>query len=160
MKLNEFIKKILFNFFIIIFIFFLDRLSKNLVLEYFNQSIDQSFVINSYLRFTLLWNGGVAFGLLHFEEKLFYNIITSIICIVLIIVIWLSIKSSGLKRICYLMILGGGLGNIFDRLHYGSVIDFIDINYKNFHWFIFNVADIFITIGILLLVISELKKND
>ena len=160
MKLNEFIKKILFNFFIIIFIFFLDRLSKNLVLEYFNQSIDQSFVINSYLRFTLLWNGGVAFGLLQFEEKLFYNIITSLIGIVLIIIIWLSIKSSGLKMICYLMISGGGLGNIFDRLHYGSVIDFIDINYKNFHWFIFNVADIFITIGILLLVISEFKKND
>ena len=159
MKLNEFIKKILFNFFIIIFIFFLDRLSKNLVLEYFNQSIDQSFVINSYLRFTLLWNCCVAFGLLQFEEKLFYNIITSLIGIVLIIIIWLSIKSSGLKMICYLMVSGGGLGNIFDRLHYGSVIDFIDINYKNFHWFIFNVADIFITIGILLLVISEFKKK-
>ena len=75
---------------------------------------------------------------------------------------WLVTKSNGLEKICYLIIIGGGLGNIFDRLYYGSVIDFIDFNYKNFHWFIFNVADIFITIGVLILIFSELikKKND
>ena len=139
--------------------FFLDRISKYLILKYFEKSIDQNIIINSFLNFNLLWNDGIAFGLLQFEQKLFYNFVTLLIFVILIIVSRLASKSKGLEKICYLMILGGGFGNLFDRLYYGSVIDFIDLNYNNFHWFIFNVADMFITIGILILIISEFIKK-
>ena len=139
----------------------MDRISKYWILKYFEQSIDQNIIITSYLSFNLLWNDGIAFGLLQFEQKLFYNLVTLLIFIILIVVGKLSLNSKGLEKICYLMILGGGFGNIFDRLYYGSVVDFIDLNYNNFHWFIFNVADMFITIGVLILIISEfIKKND
>lgn len=159
--MRDYLKKIFINFSIIIFIFFLDRISKYWILKYFEQSIDQNIIITSYLSFNLLWNDGIAFGLLQFEQKLFYNLVTLLIFIILIVVGKLSLNSKGLEKICYLMILGGGFGNIFDRLYYGSVVDFIDLNYNNFHWFIFNVADMFITIGVLILIISEfIKKND
>ena len=159
--MRDYLKKIFINFSIIIFIFFLDRISKYWILKYFEQSIDQNIIITSYLSFNLLWNDGIAFGLLQFEQKLFYNLVTLLIFIILIVVGKLSLNSKGLEKICYLMILGGGFGNIFDRLYYGSVVDFIDLNYNNFHWFIFNVADMFITIGVLILIISEfIKKKD
>ena len=159
--MSDYLKKNFFNFSIIIFVFFLDRISKYLILEYFEKSIDQNIIISSFLNFNLLWNDGIAFGLLQFEQKLFYNFVTLLIFVILIIVGRLASNSEGLEKICYLMILGGGFGNLFDRLYYGSVVDFIDLNYNNFHWFIFNVADMFITIGILILIISEfLKKND
>ena len=161
MKFSELLKRNIFNFSIIVFIFFLDRISKYLILKYFEQSIDQNIIVTSFLSFYLLWNDGIAFGLLQFEQKLFYNFITLLIFIILIIVGRLASNSNGLENICYLMILGGGFGNVFDRLYYGSVVDFIDLNYNNFHWFIFNVADMFITIGVLILIISEFtKKND
>ena len=162
MRIRELLKKNILNFIIIIFIFFLDRTSKYYVLEFFHKSTEQSVVVTSFLNFNLLWNDGIAFGLFQFKESIFYNFITILIFIVLCIVAWLASKSDGLEKICYLIIIGGGLGNIFDRLYYGSVIDFIDLNYKNFHWFIFNVADIFITIGVLILIFSEFikKKND
>jgi signal peptidase II len=157
--MSDYFKKFFFNFSIIIFVFFLDRISKYLILKYFEKSIDQNIIINSFLNFNLLWNDGIAFGLLQFEQKLFYNFVTLLIFVILIIVSRLASKSKGLEKICYLMILGGGFGNLFDRLYYGSVIDFIDLNYNNFHWFIFNVADMFITIGILILIISEFIKK-
>ena len=158
---KELLKNSLINLFIIFFIFLLDRISKHFILEFFQESVEKDLIINSFLSFTLLWNEGIAFGLFQFEEKIFYNSITILIFIVLCIVTWLVTKSNGLEKICYLIIIGGGLGNIFDRLYYGSVIDFIDFNYKNFHWFIFNVADIFITISVLILILLELtKKND
>ena len=72
------------------------------------------------------------------------------------------LKSQGLERFSFLMIVGGSLGNIFDRIFYSAVPDFIDIHINNFHWFIFNVADIFITLGILFLISIEIlgtKKN-
>ena len=72
----------------------------------------------------------------------------------------MTIKSYGFKKYSLLMILGGALGNVFDRLYYKAVPDFIDFHIGNFHWFIFNVADIFITIGIIFMVIIELfNKN-
>ena len=157
--MSDYLKKNFFNYSIIIFVFFLDRISKYLILKYFEKSIDQNIIINSFLNFNLLWNDGIAFGLLQFEQKLFYNFVTLLIFVILIIVSRLASKSKGLEKICYLMILGGGFGNLFDRLYYGSVIDFIDLNYNNFHWFIFNVADMFITIGILILIISEFIKK-
>ena len=161
MRIKELLKKNLFNLFIIVFIFLLDRISKYLVLELFYKTSEKEVIITSFLSFNLLWNEGIAFGLFQFKESIFYNSITLLILIVLCIVGWLASKSNGLEKICYLAIIGGGLGNTFDRLYYGSVIDFIDLSYKNFHWFIFNVADIFITISVLILIFSEfIKKKD
>ena len=152
MKLNKLIQKNFYNFLFILLIFLLDQISKYFVLEYFNQSSNKTFVVNSFISFNFLWNNGIAFGLFQFEDRLFYNIFTFLILGVLIILFWLSSRSEGIEKKSYLMILGGGLGNVFDRLMYGSVIDFIDLNYKNFHWFIFNVADILITLGVLILI--------
>jgi len=162
MKVKEILKKNIFYICVVIFIFFLDRSSKYLILDFFNEFPEQNIIINSFLSFNLLWNDGIAFGLFQAEESNIYNIITLLIFVILCIVTWLATKSDDLERICYLIIVGGGLGNIFDRLYFGSVIDFIDISYKNFHWFIFNVADIFITLGVLILLFLELtkKKND
>jgi signal peptidase II len=160
MKLNKLIQKNFYNFLFILLIFLLDQISKYFVLEYFNQSSNKTFVVNSFISFNFLWNNGIAFGLFQFEDRLFYNIFTFLILGVLIILFWLSSRREGIEKKSYLMILGGGLGNVFDRLMYGSVIDFIDLNYKNFHWFIFNVADMFITLGVLILIYLELKKND
>jgi len=160
MKINKLIQKNFYNFLFILLIFLLDQISKYFVLEYFNQSSNKTFVVNSFISFNFLWNNGIAFGLFQFEDRLFYNIFTFLILGVLIILFWLSSRREGIEKKSYLMILGGGLGNVFDRLMYGSVIDFIDLNYKNFHWFIFNVADMFITLGVLILIYLELKKND
>jgi signal peptidase II len=160
MKLDELLKKNFFNFLFVLFIFLLDQISKYLVIEHFNQSLNQTYVVNSFLSFNLIWNDGIAFGLLRSNNQLFYNLITILILVILIFIIRLSLKARGLEKISYFMILGGGLGNIFDRYYHGSVIDFIDLNYKNFHWFIFNIADIFISIGIIILIFTEIKKND
>ena len=74
------------------------------------------------------------------------------------------IKSQDYKLFFFLMILGGSFGNLFDRIYYQAVPDFIDMHYGNFHWFVFNVADIFITLGIACLIIVEFilnnKKNE
>ena len=158
MKINKLIQKNFYNFLFILLIFLLDQISKYFVLEYFNQSSNKTFVVNSFISFNFLWNNGIAFGLFQFEDRLFYNIFTFLILGVLIILFWLSSRREGIEKKSYLMILGGGLGNVFDRLMYGSVIDFIDLNYKNFHWFIFNVADIFITLGIFTLIIIEIFR--
>ena len=159
MKISKLLIKSKINFFIIIFVFLLDRISKYFILDFFLKFPDQNIFITSFLSFNLLWNEGIAFGLLQFEHNTLYNIITLLIFSVICVITWLGFKSEGLEKISYLIIVGGGLGNIFDRLYYGAVIDFIDLNYNNFHWFIFNVADIFITIGVLILIFSEFIKK-
>ena len=119
--------------------------------------------VNSFLNFNLVWNNGIAFGLLSFNENFYYHSITFLIILITVLIVWFAYKSNGLEKISFLMITGGSLGNIFDRLYYSSVIDFIDLNYNNFHWFIFNVADIFITLGVVVLITLEffkLKKNE
>ena len=159
MQINEILKKNIQYFLIIFFIFFLDRLSKYFILKHFDDPSISDIKISSFLSLNLLWNNGIAFGLLQFENGFSYNLITFIIFCVLVIVLILAFKSKGLEKISYLMIVGGGLGNIYDRLNYGSVIDFIDISYKNFNWFIFNVADMFITLSIFILILIEFKKK-
>ena len=76
--------------------------------------------------------------------------------------IYLIAKSKTSDKILFSMILGGASGNVYDRLTYFAVPDFIDIHYKNFHWFTFNIADIFITLGIILIILNDLliKKNE
>ena len=134
----DYLKKSFFiNLLIIIIIFSLDRVSK-------------FYVIN------LIWNEGIAFGLLSFDQKLYYNLLTVVILIITAIILWMVSRSKGMEKIAFLIVLGGSLGNIFDRVLYKSVPDFIDFHINNFHWFIFNVADIFITLGVILLIYLEL----
>ncbi len=154
-------KKILLNLLIISFIFFLDRISKLYILSI---AQDQGLVdlkINSFLNLVLVWNTGIGFGLFQFEENLIYNILTFLIVLVNLIIIYLFFSSNNTHRIFLSLILGGSLGNLFDRIYYSAVPDFIDINYNGYHWFVFNVADIFISIGILALIFLEIfKKNE
>ena len=142
-------------FFFTITIFFIDRLSKYWVIKNLNNEDQFQIILSPYLSLDLIWNKGIAFGLLSFGERNLYNIITGLIILVTIIVIYLAIKAKGIEKYSFMMICGGSIGNIFDRLFYQAVPDFIDIHYENFHWFIFNVADIFITLGVFLLIFRE-----
>ena len=112
------------------------------------------------MNLTKVFYEGIAFGLLSFNEKIFYNLLTFIILIIILIIFFMVIKSYGLKKYSLLMILGGALGNVYDRIFYGAVPDFIDFHIGNFHWFIFNVADIFITLGVIFMIIIEITGNN
>ncbi|MDA7574198.1 signal peptidase II [Candidatus Pelagibacter sp.] len=157
---NNILKKNIFYFFFILFIFILDRVTKLWIISIFNSENNLEIKISSFINLHLIWNKGIAFGLFSYGEKFEYNLLTGLIIMIISIVFWMTIKTKGLEKYGFLMILGGALGNIFDRLYYSAVPDFIDIYYKNFHWFVFNVADIFITVGVLMLIINEITiKN-
>ena len=157
---NNILKKNIFYFLFILFIFILDRVSKLWIISIFNSENNLEIKISSFINLNLIWNKGIAFGLFSYGEKFEYNLLTGLIIMIISIVFWMIIKTKGLEKYGFLMILGGALGNIFDRLYYSAVPDFIDIYYKNFHWFVFNVADIFITVGVLMLIINEITiKN-
>lgn len=157
---NNILKKNIFYFFFILFIFILDRVTKLWIISIFNSENNLEIKISSFINLNLIWNKGIAFGLFSYGEKFEYNLLTGLIIMIISIVFWMTIKTKGLEKYGFLMILGGALGNIFDRLYYSAVPDFIDIYYKNFHWFVFNVADIFITVGVLMLIINEITiKN-
>ena len=153
---NETIKKIIISFAIVLFIFFLDRITKILILNIAEEAGKVDIYINSFLNFYLVWNNGIGFGLLSFDDNYVYNSITFLIIIINLIIVYLIYLEKGQKSYFLLIILGGSVGNLFDRLYYNAVPDFIDLNYKGFHWFIFNVADIFITLGIMFLILSEI----
>ena len=153
---NETVKKIIISFVIVLFIFFLDRITKILILNIAEETGKVDIYINSFLNFYLVWNSGIGFGLLSFDDNYVYNSITVLIILINLIIVYLIYIEKGQKSYFLLIILGGSLGNLFDRLYYNAVPDFIDLNYKGFHWFIFNVADIFITIGIMFLILSEI----
>ena len=137
----------------------MDRFTKISIINFLENSDNRYIQITNFLSFNLIWNEGIAFGLFSFDQELYYNFLTIIIILVTIIILWMIIKTKGLEKIAFLMIFGGSLGNIFDRLVYSSVPDFIDLHYNNFNWFIFNVADIFISIGIILLIYLEFFKK-
>ncbi len=149
------LKKKINIFYISALIFTLDRLSKYYILELSNSVEKLDIPITSFLNFNLVWNSGIAFGLFSFNEQFYYNIITLIIIIITLVILFYAIKSSGVEKIGFSMIFGGSLGNIFDRLYYASVVDFIDIHINNIHWFIFNIADIFISLGVVTLITIE-----
>jgi len=158
MKIN--IKKNL-NYFLIIFLIFVsDRLSKMYIINLAELKSSVDIYINSYLNFYLIWNKGIAFGMLSFDHSNLYNLITVIIVIITFSILILSIKSSGIKKYFFLFIIGGSLGNLFDRFYYSAVPDFIDLHINDFHWFIFNVADIFITLGVICLIYVEIFINN
>ena len=148
-------------FFTIIFIFFLDRFTKEYVIYLSNQNLNSEIYISEYLNIFLIWNDGIAFGLFSDNNQILYNIISSIILLIITILFYLMIKAKRFKKYIYIIIIGGALGNLFDRIVNKSVPDFIDLHYQGFHWFIFNVADIFITIGVICLIYDEvfLEKN-
>jgi len=153
------LKKHLVDFSIIISIFSIDRASKLLIIGSPETYEQYGISITSFLNFNLIWNEGIAFGLFSFDDKLYYNLLTFFIILVTLIIFWLMLKSKGFERFSFIMIIGGSLGNIFDRVFYSAVPDFIDIHINNFHWFIFNVADIFITLGIIFLIYIEIFNN-
>ena len=155
---NKTFKKENFYFLLIIsVIFFLDRYSKFEILRNFSEN---SLYVNDFLNFYLIWNTGIGFGLLSFDTNLIYNLITTLIGLLIIILIMIGIKSESSEKIIFSIIVGGALGNFYDRIVFNAVPDFIDLHYGNFHWFTFNVADIFITIGVIAFLIKGffLKK--
>tara|TARA_Y100000816_G_scaffold186518_1_gene135457 strand:+ start:778 stop:1266 length:489 start_codon:yes stop_codon:yes gene_type:complete len=153
-----------FNLSIVIIIFIIDRISKIHVINLFNTLNDHQIFITPFLNLYLIWNEGIAFGLLSFESKEIYNFITFFIVIINIIIIYITLKINDFRRYFFLIILGGSLGNLFDRFLYNAVPDFIDFHIGNLHWFIFNPADIFITIGVFCLILDEFifknKRDD
>ena len=159
-----FLKKIIIYFGIILFIFLADRISKSYILSILENFGNVDININSYINFILVWNSGVGFGLLSFDQSNIYNSITILIILINLFIVYLIIKSKDFRVYFFLIILGGSLGNLFDRIYYSAVPDFIDISYNDYHWFIFNVADIFISLGIICLIFVELlnykKKNE
>jgi len=157
--INRHLKKYLLYFFILSIIFFLDRMSKIYILQIAEQTGKVDIYFNSFVNFILVWNRGIGFGLFSLEEATLYNFITLIIILINIFIAYLVFVSKGLKAYFLLIILGGSLGNLFDRIHYSAVPDFIDVNYNGFHWFVFNIADIFITIGIVCLIFDEIILN-
>ena len=152
------LKKKLVTLYIAAIIFVIDRLSKYSILE-LSVAGNLDIPITSFLNFNLVFNRGIAFGLFSANDIFYYNIITFIIIIITLVVLLMALKTSGVEKLSFSMIFGGSLGNIFDRLYYSAVIDFIDIHIKNFHWFIFNFADIFICIGVLMLIFFEVFKK-
>ena len=142
-------------FFLIFFIiiFFLDRLSK---LKIINNLDEAPYYVNDYINFDLVWNIGIGFGLLSTNSSLLYNFVTTLIGIVIIFLIYFLIISSKLDKFIYSIIMGGAIGNFYDRIIYKAVPDFIDIHYGDFHWFTFNIADIFISIGIIVYLLKDL----
>ena len=144
-----------FNLLIVITIFLIDRISKIYVINLFDTLNDQQLFIAPFLNLYLIWNAGIAFGLLSFDNNEIYNFITFFIAIINTIIIYILIKINDFRRYFFSIILGGSLGNLFDRLVYNAVPDFIDFHIGNFHWFIFNPADIFITIGVICLILDE-----
>ena len=146
---------------IIIFtIFFLDRTTKIYLINLQSNGMDIDFYIYPFLNFYLVWNTGVGFGLASMETNIYYHILTSLIVIVNIALIFFLTKSKGIYTYLISLIIGGSLGNLFDRMYYYAVPDFIDLHLGNYHWFVFNVADIFITLGIIGLILAELLKKE
>ena len=148
------------NLIIVIFIFTLDRISKIYVLYLNDKYQDGEIFSSKFLNISLIWNDGIAFGLLSFDQSYTYNALTFIIAAIIFILLIMIIKNEGLKQYSFLIIFSGAIGNLFDRVYYKAVPDFIDLHINNFHWFIFNVSDIFITLGVIFMILIEIVSKD
>ena len=144
---------------IVLLIFILDRISKTYVINLFNETQFEEIYLLNFLNIYFIWNEGIAFGLLNFDNDLIYNSITLLIILISLTILYLAFKNRNYTGYFFAMILGGSLGNLFDRIKFSAVPDFIDIHIGNYHWFIFNVADIFISLGIICLIFVELFYN-
>ena len=156
-KKNSFLKKEnIFIFLIILFCVFLDRYTKNEVIINFSENV---FFINNFINIDLIWNTGIGFGFLSTESSLIYNLVSALVGVVIVILCYFIIISEVTDKLIYAIIIGGAIGNFYDRLIFNAVPDFIDLHYDRYHWFTFSVADIFITLGIIIFLINEFLKN-
>ena len=165
MIIKNLTKNFYINLFIIFSIFIIDRTSKIYVINFDIKKSSTELYTSKFLNINLIWNEGIAFGFFSFNENNLYNLLTLIISIIILVILKMIINSKGIKKYGLLMIFGGALGNLFDRLFYKAVPDFIDFHVEEFHWFVFNVADIFITIGVIIMILFEIilgnqKKNE
>ena len=157
LKISLFKKENIYFAIFIFFIFILDRHSKNQIIYNYNENL---IFINEYLNFDLIWNTGIGFGLFSSNSEVFYNFVTLLIGSVILVLTYISLNLDKLDKIIYCLIIGGAIGNFYDRLKFKAVPDFIDLHYNSFHWFTFNVADIFISVGIIAFILrSFFVKN-
>ena len=152
-------KKFYISSIIVFFIFFVDRISKSYVINLDKLNYSSELYKSKFLNINLIWNEGIAFGLLSFDQGNLYNLISLLIAIIIVIVFFMIIKNNNIKRYPLLMIFGGAIGNLYDRITFKAVPDFIDFHIGEFHWFIFNVADIFISVGVIFMIFFELIGN-
>ena len=155
-----FSKNFFINSFLLLIIFVLDRVSKIYVINLDKKFFGSEIFSSKYLNISLIWNEGIAFGLLSFDQDNLYNTLTFLIILIIFFIFVMILKSSGFKKYALLIILGGAFGNIFDRIIYKAVPDFIDFHVGGFHWFIFNIADVFITIGVFSMILFEFIGNN
>jgi signal peptidase II len=165
MIIKNLTKNFYINLFIIFSIFIIDRITKIYVVSVNGKNSYEDLYSSKFLNINLIWNEGIAFGLFSFNQNNLYNLLTLIISIIVIVILKMIINSYGIKKYGLMMIFGGALGNLFDRIFYKAVPDFIDFHIGEFHWFVFNVADIFITIGVIIMILfesilNEQKKNE
>lgn len=150
------LKNIIFlKFLIILIIFTLDRVSKTYIINLFNKTQFNEIYLIKFININFIWNEGIAFGLLNFGNQLIYNLISSLIAIISLVILFLAFKNKNFSGYFFAMVFGGSISNLYDRIKFSAVPDFIDLHYNNFHWFIFNIADIFITLGIMCLIYDE-----
>ena len=160
MESGKIIKKnFLTTLFVILFIYLLDRISKIYILHLSKNSFENELFVSKYLNITPLWNSGISFGILSLEEGKLYHLLTILIGIIILVLVVMIFNNQGLRKLLLLIIVGGALGNFHDRIQFNAVLDFIDFHVGNFHWFIFNVSDIFITLGIIGMIILELTDK-
>ena len=148
---------------IILIIFTLDRVSKTYIINLFNETQFNEIHLIKFININFIWNEGIAFGLLNFGNQLIYNLISSLIAMISLVILFLAFKNKNYSGYFFAVVFGGSIGNLYDRIKFSAVPDFIDLHYNNFHWFIFNIADIFITLGILCLIYDEVfleKRRD
>ena len=159
-KKKIFSKEVIISLLVVFAVFILDRFTKITIINH--QTNNQNIFVNDYLNFELVWNTGIGFGLFSQNANIYYHLISLLIFFVIIFLVYLAIKAFFLEKIFLSLILGGAIGNFYDRLIYFAVPDFIDFHINDFHWFTFNIADIFITLGIILIIIKDLilKKNE
>ena len=154
------LKTFFLNFIILTVIFLIDRISKFYILQLAEMESSVDIYVTPYLNLFLIWNKGVAFGLLSMNESMIYNAITFMISLIIIVVLFMMWKNDNIQRYFLALVAGGALGNFYDRIVYMAVPDFIDLHFQGFHWFIFNVADIFITVGVFCLILVEFFYNN
>ena len=153
-------KNFIINLSLILLIFVLDRISKIYVIFLDKKFLGSEIFSSKFLNIQLFWNEGIAFGLFSLKQGKLYNFLTIIIMILIILILYLAFKSNGIKKYSLLLIFGGAIGNLYDRIFYNAVPDFIDLHIGNFHWFIFNVADIFITTGVIFMILLEFTATN
>ena len=157
---KNFFKKYLYEIITIIFIFIIDRASKLYVISFYEKTGISQIYFSKYLNIHFISNEGIAFGLFSFESNFSYNLLSSIILLIVVFLFFYAFRNTGIKKYSLLMIFAGASGNLFDRFYYKSVPDFIDFHFQNYHWFIFNVADIFITLGVIFMIFLEFTGNN